>query len=70
DLEQNIVIVRAGKGDKDRRTMLPETLKDDLIHHISEVRTLYDDDRAKDLNGVYLPNALERKYPNAGKEWG
>ncbi|MBI5746322.1 MAG: integron integrase, partial [Nitrospirae bacterium] len=69
DLEQNIVIVRSGKGDKDRRTMLPESLKDNLIHHLSEVRAMYDEDRAKDLNGVYLPNALERKYPNAGKEW-
>ncbi len=69
DLEQNMVIVRAGKGDKDRRTMLPEMLKEDLIHHISEVRALYDQDRAKNLNGVYLPNALERKYPNSGKEW-
>ncbi|MBI4743652.1 MAG: integron integrase [Actinobacteria bacterium] len=70
DLEQNILIVRAGKGDKDRRTMLPETLKDNLIHHISEARAIYDEDRAKNLNGVYLPNALEKKYPNAGKEWG
>ncbi len=70
DLEQNIVMVRAGKGDKDRRTMLPETLKDDLIRHISKVRSLYDQDRKKGFNGVYLPGALEKKYPNAGKEWG
>ncbi len=70
DLEQHLVIVRAGKGDKDRRTVLPEVLKDDLICHISGVRTLYDQDRLKDLNGVYLPGALEKKYPNAGKKWG
>lgn len=69
DLEQNIVIVRSGKGDKDRRTILPESLKDDLIAQISEVRSLYDLDREKGINGVYLPGALERKYPNAGKEW-
>ncbi|MBI2891681.1 MAG: tyrosine-type recombinase/integrase [Nitrospirae bacterium] len=87
DLEQNVVIVRAGKGDKDlparhnrhggpaeaaqagRRTVLPESLKDDLIRHIAQVRSLYEGDRAKELNGVYLPEALERKYPNAGKEW-
>jgi integron integrase len=69
DLEQNIVIVRSGKGDKDRRTILPESLKDDLIAQISEVRSLYDRDREKGINGVYLPGALERKYPNAGKEW-
>lgn len=70
DLEQNIVIVRSGKGDKDRRTILPESLKDDLITHISEVRGLYDQDREKGIHGVYLPGALEKKYPNAGKEWG
>ncbi|MEP9410653.1 MAG: integron integrase [Candidatus Brocadia sp.] len=70
DLEQNIVIVRSGKGDKDRRTILPESLKDDLITHISEVRGLYDQDRGKGIHGVYLPGALEKKYPNAGKEWG
>ncbi|OGW60430.1 MAG: hypothetical protein A2V83_04110 [Nitrospirae bacterium RBG_16_64_22] len=69
DIEQGIVIVRAGKGDKDRRTVLPESLKDELIRHFSQVRALYDLDRMKDLPGVYLPDALERKYPNAGKEW-
>jgi integron integrase len=69
DLEQNIVIVRSGKGDKDRRTILPESLKDDLIAHLSEVRSLYDQDREKGINGVYLPGALEKKYTNAGKEW-
>ncbi|MBI5675779.1 MAG: integron integrase [Nitrospirae bacterium] len=70
DIEQCIVIVRAGKGDKDRRTVLPESLKNDLIQQITEVRCIYDNDRKEELNGVYLPNALERKYPNAGKEWG
>jgi integron integrase len=70
DLEQNVVIVRSGKGDEDRRTVLPERLKDELIHHIASVRSLYDRDREQKLNGVALPGALERKYPNAGKEWG
>lgn len=69
DIEQGVVIVRAGKGDKDRRTVLPESLKDALIHHIAEGRSVYDKDRKAELNGVYLPDALERKYPNAGKEW-
>jgi integron integrase len=69
DLEQNVVIVRSGKGDKDRRTVLPESLKDDLIRHIAEVKSLYDKDRKYDTNGVWLPGALEKKYPNAGKEW-
>jgi len=70
DIEQGILIVRSGKGVKDRRTVLPESLKDSLIRHIAETRLLYDSDRKKDMNGIYLPNALEKKYPNAGKEWG
>jgi integron integrase len=70
DIEQNMVIVRSGKGDKDRRTVLPETLKDDLIKHLSEIRSIYDQDRRDGIAGVWLPGALEKKYPNAGKEWG
>jgi integron integrase len=70
DIEQGIVIVRSGKGDKDRRTVLPESLKDDLLHHISSVRDIYEQDRRDNTNGVYLPGALDKKYPNAGKEWG
>jgi integron integrase len=70
DIEQGIVIVRSGKGDKDRRTVLPESLKDDLLHHISSAREIYEQDRKDNTNGVYLPGALEKKYPNAGKEWG
>jgi integron integrase len=70
DIERGMVIVRSGKGDKDRRTVLPESLKDDLMLHIAETRFLYNSDRKDDINGVYLPGALEKKYPNAGKEWG
>ncbi len=70
DLEQGVVIVRSGKGDKDRITVLPESLKDDLITHIEKVRKVYEEDRQNNISGVFLPNALERKYPNAGKEWG
>jgi len=70
DIEQNMIIVRSGKGDKDRRTVLPEILKDDLIRHLSEIRSIYDQDRKDKIEGVWLPGALEKKYPNAGKEWG
>ncbi len=70
DIEQGIMIVRSGKGDKDRRTVLPESLKDDLLHQLSSVREIYEQDRKDNTNGVYLPGALEKKYPNAGKEWG
>lgn len=71
DIEQGIVIVRSGKGDRDRRTVLPESLKDDLLRHISFIiREIYEQDRKDDINSVYLPGVLEKKYPNAGKEWG
>jgi integron integrase len=70
DFERNMVIIRSGKGDKDRRTVLPESLKDALIQHIGTARSLYDEDRQNNISGVWLPGAMEKKYPNAGKEWG
>lgn len=70
DLEQGTVTVRQGKGDKDRITVLPESLKDALIEHIHDVRKIYEQDREQKLPGVSLPGALERKYPEAGKQWG
>ena len=70
DMPRGIIIVRSGKGDKDRRTVFPTRLHDELTNHLSTVRTLYESDREQDFNGVFLPKALERKYPNAGKEWG
>jgi len=69
DLEQDIIIIRSGKGEKDRITILPESLKDDLIKHTECVRILYEQDQENNLDGVMLPDALERKYPTAGKEW-
>jgi integron integrase len=69
DFAQNCLTVRSGKGDKDRQTVLPESIKNSLQKHLEEVRALYERDRSDDLPGVYLPDALGRKYPNAGKEW-
>jgi len=69
DFERGLVIVRAGKGDKDRRTMLPESLTDKLYEHINAIRAVHEEDRKNEIPGVQLPGALERKYPNAGKEW-
>ena len=69
DFAQNCLTVRSGKGDKDRQTVLPEGLKNSLQKHLEEVHSLYEEDRSDGLPGVYLPNALGRKYPNAGKEW-
>ncbi len=69
DFEQGALTVRAGKGDKDRITVLPESVKNDLQQHLATVREMHEKDRKDNINGVYLPDALERKYPNAGKEW-
>jgi site-specific recombinase XerC len=49
--------------------VLPESVKDDLIRHIEEAKSLYDKDRKDNISGVRLPGALDKKYPNAGKEW-
>jgi integrase len=62
-------MVRSGKGDKDRQTLLPERVKDGLIAHLEYINKIYEEDRTNDLPGVALPGALERKYTNAGKEW-
>ena len=70
NFERHEIIVRDGKGGKDRVTMLPASLADPLREHLKRVRVLFEQDRADDVPGVYLPDALEKKYPNAGKEWG
>jgi len=69
DFERDCVTVISGKGDKDRQTVLPANIKINLIEHIEVLKSLYKIDRSKDIASVFLPNALERKYPNAGKEW-
>jgi integron integrase len=69
DLERRRLTVRAGKGDKDRMTVLPESLVDQLQAHRERVRELYEQDRAAGLAGVWLPEALERKYPGVGTSW-
>lgn len=70
DFERNQVIVRDGKGMKDRVTMLPERLKPLLSEHLRRVKALHEQDLKNGLGEVYLPFALERKYPNAAMEWG
>jgi len=61
--------VRDGKGGKDRVTMLPQTLHGPLQEHLRWRRRLYDDDLAKGMAEVFLPDALARKYPNAPTQW-
>ena len=69
DFERNAITVRMGKGDKDRETVLPVSLKKDVGTQLKKIRPVYDKDRYDKVAGVQLPSALERKYPNAGKEW-
>jgi integron integrase len=65
----NQVVVREGKGDKDRRTMLPQAVRPGLREHLERVRELHGKDLAAGGGEVYLPHALARKYPNAAREW-
>jgi integron integrase len=69
DFDRNCVVIRGGKGDKDRQTVLAECLKEDLKSQLKMIRPLFLKDRKNDVPGVELPYALERKLPNAGKEW-
>jgi len=68
DFSQNQIVVRAGKGDKHRYTMLPAAVKE-LLKHLDDGKRQHQDDVEKNLGRVVLPNALDRKYPNAGQEW-
>jgi integron integrase len=70
DFARNCLTIRCGKGGKDRETVLPESVCLNLKRHLVSVHALYDRDRDKSVAGVALPDALERKYPGAGEEWG
>lgn len=66
---QRAIIVREGKGAKDRVVMLPASLLAPLRAHLAELKALWQLDRSRQEPGVYLPGALERKYPRAGESW-
>lgn len=70
DFGRNEITVRDGKGGKDRRTMLPRTLVEPLQREIARAGTLHAQDMAEGFGEVWLPYALSRKYPRAGREWG
>jgi integron integrase len=70
DFAQHQIVVREGKGMKDRVTMLPDQLIEPLQTHLLQVKQLHLNDLEKGYGAVYLPFALERKYPNANKELG
>jgi integron integrase len=63
------IVVRNGKGQKDRVTMLPEIIRDDLQRHLQKVRKTHETDLKAGFGAVYLPYALERKYKNANRSW-
>jgi len=69
DFSRNEILVRDGKGAKDRITMLPEPLKKTLADHLKRVKRIHNKDLADGWGRVILPNALDRKYPNAPDEW-
>ena len=70
DFEQFQIIVRSGKGDKDRVITLPETLVGPLKQQIERARTMHNNDLSEGFGRVHLPFALDRKYPGAGIEFG
>ncbi len=69
DFARHQITVRSGKGRRDRRTVLPATLRDALTRHLEEVRRQHLRDVARGAGWVELPGALERKLPGAGQDW-
>jgi len=69
DFDRRVVIVREGKGGKDRVVMLPEGIRVALKEQLRYARALWETDRQAGLPGVFLPHALEVKYPRAGQAW-
>jgi len=69
DFARNEILVRDGKGAKDRVTMLPESLKTPLRDHLKRARAIHEKDLADGWSRVQLPSALDRKYPNASADW-
>ena len=70
DFEKVQIMVRRGKGAKDRLTLLPQSLIPELKNHLQQVRRLHEQDKAEGFGRVSLPGALMRKYPTADREWG
>jgi integron integrase len=70
DFSRKELIIREGKGNKDRVTMLPQSLVESLRQHLVRVKVLHEQDLKEGFGEVYLPFALARKYPSAGREWG
>lgn len=70
EFERREIVVREGKGNKDRVTVLPENLILPLQAHLKKVKALHEKDLEAGFGEVYLPDALAKKYPRAGRSWG
>jgi integron integrase len=70
DFGQNLIFVRGGKGGKDRTTILPENLHEEMLKQIAAVKSLHHRDLEEGFGEVYIPEALARKYPKASKQIG
>ena len=70
DFSRNEIVVRDGKGGKDRRTVLPRALHEPLLREIARARLLHERDLADGVGEARLPHALARKYPHAAREFG
>jgi integron integrase len=69
DFSRHAIVVREGKGGKDRVVMLPRSLVEPLREQLARARTLWQADRAAGRSGVFMPHALDAKYPRAGQSW-
>jgi integron integrase len=69
DFDRRIIVVRQGKGGKDRLVMLPSSLTQALRQQLSQSRCLWAEDRSNGVPGVFMPDALARKYPRAAESW-
>lgn len=69
NFEDETIEVRSGKGGKDRLTVLPGVLKKDLLSYLQELKGKWEAARRRDLPGVFLPEALDRKYVSLSKDW-
>lgn len=70
DFENDLIFVRDGKGGKDRATLLAQAVKGRLREHLKRVKALHEQDLAAGAGEARLPDALQRKYPQSGRDWG
>jgi len=70
DMDRLGLVVRHGKGGKDRVTVVPEPLLSQIVHQFEKSKILFEEGRANQVAGIYTPGVLDAKYPNAGKEFG